>query len=706
MKKKLAVLLLLFLFAVSQAAFAAPVINIGNECITIKVTEGDMNYTVYDVASKFYTAPAKIDNVLYVQADRFLASLGFTVQYDRKTKTLSAALDKDSLAITADKTKAVRNGKPLLFTHPMKEVKNALMLPFEEFVKKYGFTTAYDAKTKLYTASKSVDYKLGNLFLYDSSTTGKQFVYSITKTGLAVKAYTELKIGEVYPYNKKLVVYAYNTQAKYNSLYLYEAEKFIELRTNFDLVDSYDFGGYKVFYGYNNEEKRYQLFRFDGTELKLVEGDCYSPVQTVLGDNIIVGTFNKKRRYDIKAINKDWTVRILSEGIVPGTETKHPGLTLLDTLVSGDWAYMKAVVQGDGDSVYFLAYNGKDVKWINVETNEKNLDFTHVRVCADRLYLAFDKNKDGRRELLKADTSTTAAGLDIALDKKYEITAIESYLDQLYLAAKIAKKDSNTGKEVKGSFCFNPATAEAKQLEYTQADDTATAYYPFEKSMVNNSRMYLLAGRNSPTKDLYVNYGNTWAYPVFGIVEITSVVSTPQGEFLNVKDVDSMTSRNRNTVLLLDSSLKVENVALDYTMKNHFVNGLTFLFSGTNTAPNTIAGGQKIKESVSSYSGSSKEVLTGFSTKYWAPVNGTVYVNGTEDGGSMSYAVTSKEAKPLKSGLTITKVSATGNPRLLLMAGTDKSDGREIKVLYVYDPDKKTYSLISAGISFKDIILY
>ena len=83
--------------------------------------------------------------------------------------------------------------------------------------------------------------------------------------------------------------------------------------------------------------------------------------------------------------------------------------------------------------------------------------------------------------------------------------------------------------------------------------------------------MYLLAGKNSATKDLYINERNTWAYPVYGIIQIDSIINTPQGTFLNVIDIDSMTKHNRNTVLFVNSIVKVENAALDYDMKNFHV---------------------------------------------------------------------------------------------------------------------------------------
>lgn len=79
------------------------------------------------------------------------------------------------------------------------------------------------------------------MLLYDSAVK-EQVVYSVTKTGLAAKSFSDIKINEVYPYKGKLVVYAYNKKSKYNSLYLFENEKFTELQKNFDLVNSYDFG--------------------------------------------------------------------------------------------------------------------------------------------------------------------------------------------------------------------------------------------------------------------------------------------------------------------------------------------------------------------------------------------------------------------------------------------------------------------------------
>ncbi len=690
-------------FAASQAGSptTAPVININNECIYVKVTEGDTSFSVYNVVSRFSKAPAKIGNTLFVQADKFLTTLGYTVKYDRKTKTLTAGLGNETLSFTA-------KGKdnPAAF----KEEKGVLLIAFEEFMKKHKFTIAWDVRTKTCSATKTVDYKLGNMFIYDK-TSKEQVVYSIAKEGLETSSYADIKINGVYPYKGKLAVYGYNKVSKYNSLYLFENGKFTELIKNFDIVDSYDFGNYKVFYGYANDVKKYQLYRFDGTLFILVEGDCYSPKQTILGDTVIVGTFNKDRRYDIKAIDCNWQIKTLSTDIVPGPESMHPGLTLLDTLVSGEWAYFKAIVQGEQDKVYFIAYNGRDVKWVSVEAKEKELDFNHVRVCGNYLYIAFDRNKDRKRELLKVDTSAQMTSMiSDALSTDFDLMAIESYKDKLYLSASV--KEGN--KMLKKAYLYEPSTTATTVLTYQQSvlssgssDTKSVSYAAFKNSYVDNGRMYLMAGSNSATKDLYIYDGTTWAYPVFGITSINSFIDTPAGTFLNVKDTDSMTNRGRNTVLLVNNSMKVENVALDYLMKNYYVYGQTLIYSGANTAPSKVSSSQKIKESVSSYFFSSREVIPGFAAKYWEPVTDTVYITGTSDEGSRSYAVKGSEAVMLKEGFVLTKAAASGNPRKLLMAGTEKGNlGLSLSVLYVYDLDKKTYSLIGAGVAVENIVLY
>lgn len=709
MKRIVALIMTILISAVPHAVFAAPaegdssapVININNECIYIKVTEGDTSFSVYNVVSRFSKAPARNGNNLFVQADRFLTALGYTAKYDRRTKTLTASLGNETLSFSV---KGKNN--PVAY----KEEKGTPLIAFEEFMKKHKFAVAWDAETKTCSASKTVDYKLGNMFMYDRAAK-EQVVYSIAQAGLETSSYADIKINGVYPYKGKLAVYGYNKASKYNSLYIFDNGKFTELIKNFDIVDSYDFGNYKVFYGYANDVKKYQLYHFDGTLFMLVEGDCYSPKQTILGDTVIVGTFNKDRRYDIKAIDRNWQIKTLSTDIVPGPESMHPGLTLLDTLVSGEWAYFKAIVQGEQDKVYLIAYNGRDVKWVSLDAKEKELDFNHVRVCGNYLYVAFDRNKDGKRELLKVDTSAQMTSMiSDALSTDYDLMAIESYKDKLYLSASI--KEVN--KPIKHSYLYEPSTAAATVLTYQQsvlssgsAGTKSILYSAFKNSYVDNGRMYLMAGSNSPTKDLYIYDGTAWAYPVFGIISIESFIDTPAGTFLNVKDTDSMTNRSRNTVLLVNNSMKVENVALDYLMKNYYVYGQTLVYAGANTAPDKVSSRQKIKESVSSYFFTSREVIAGFAVKYWEPVTDTIYVTGNNDEGTRSYAVKGSAADKLKVGFVLTKAAATGNPRKLLMAGTDKGNtGSALSVLYVYDLDKKTYSLIGAGVAVENIVMY
>ncbi|MDF2593462.1 MAG: copper amine oxidase family protein [Clostridia bacterium] len=265
----------------------------------ISLTVGSRDFYVYTLKKQFGEITYAEGNVIFSQIDKILPWLGYTANYDTKTKILTAFNDKQRFVIKAGNLTYTLNGEVVKFTKPSKDIKGKLMVPTEELFKALGYTIQTDAVTKTIYITKFKDYNTGRIAFYNKSTTANNFYYLDT-TALLSQNFKDITINELYSYGGNIIGYVYDKVNRYNKLVKYENGSFVDINfNNFDIVSTYEFGSSRVFYGYDNANKKYKLIRYNGYAFNIVVDDCYSSQQVNFKDSIILNKYDSDRNYPV-----------------------------------------------------------------------------------------------------------------------------------------------------------------------------------------------------------------------------------------------------------------------------------------------------------------------------------------------------------------------------------------------------------------------
>lgn len=652
----------------------------------ITLTTDDKKFVVHSITKSFSTAPFNNQGQLFVQIDQILPWLGYKVDYDNKIGLMTATNGTQSLSLKDKSLQYKVNGKALKFTKAPKIVANKLTASVNDVFKSLGYEISYNSKTKTTKILKYTDLGIGEFALFNKQVNLPNF-FTIDKKGIYGDIFSNTEIKDIYSQDGVIILYVYDQLLRQNKLVKRENGKFVELKQNFDIVDTYIFGGCRVFYGYDNKDKKYKLYRFTGNNLSLVVGDCYSSVQVNFKDSIILNKYDSNRNYTIVKIDSKWKVTQL-----------YTNMTMTEYCITDDWLYMKTRPQ-EGTKQYLLVSNGASIMMVTcTDSNAKelyNIEFDDVRVCSGKVYAILQDDKK-LRKLYQLDVDKAKK---VSADPyNLNVEVMESYNGKLYLFGTDSSKQKLN-----------------RIVEYTPGGSYSTVNYgklsgknvKVAKTMVINNTMILLGkqavGVEAPKEEvLYTFKTGTWNYTL-DVKSIDSYVVTKKGVYLKVKDFDraSVKSTARNSVLFVNNSGSISNAAIDFNITNQSVIGDSLIFAGANNITN--------RYDISSHDLKYRELVTGFTVKYWNLVSDQVFTGGTQDKIQTLYSLTPSTSKLVKKNFEVKSVLDTRVPDIYLIYGIE-GDKTSIysgsKVLYAYNMKTNAFILLTAGKDIEKIIPY
>lgn len=661
----------------------------------ISVTVGLQDFTVYALKKRFTAAPFQEGSVTFAQVEKILPWLGYIVNYDTKKKTLTASSTVLKCTVKAGSTAYTVNGKTLKFSKVPKALTGRFMVPLEELFKSLGYTVQTNKAAKTIRISKYKTMDIGSFALYDKAKETQNFI-RLDHTGIQYQALKEITIQQMYAYRGAVIAYVYDRLQRFNKLVRYEKGRFIDLKTNFDIVSTYEFGDSRVFYGYDNGDKKYKLYRFDGTSLILVVDDCYSSVQVNFKDHIILNQYDSNRNYSIVKLDRGWNLTVL--------DTRR---TMVEYFISDNWLYIKAKPQ-EGPLQHFLVFNGTSMIRVSITANALfkpvgEIDFSDIRVCGDKVYAIL------RLEPVKSTAGGGVRGKVFRLEESQatelpldphdtDFTLIESYNGKLYLSGNY--KDGTVKRYANYEYAPGGSYVELSDPKFTNKE------LMFTKSQVEYGTMFLsgkLIHNVEKTQEdvLYVLRGNTWNYAM-DIVSIESMVQTGRGLYLNVKDYDRAKPHiKRDSVLFIDNLLQIGNAAIDFNITHQSVIGNSLVFAGANKITR--------RSEVNRHDGAYDELIPGFQVSYWEMINGQVFTGGKQDMISSLHRINDTGTMQLRDKFETKSVVATRDPALYLVYGIERdktSVYNNTQVLYLFDMKKGIYTLMTAGTDIQQILRY
>lgn len=694
LKKLLAALftIALLLQSFPTAAASLPPKTINSDFVDVSCKIAVKEFYIHTIRKSFAAAPYYEGKSVFVQVDCILPMLGYKAVYDSKAKVLTAE-GPNKLVIKAGSTSYTFNGKINRFTFAPKVKSMKLMVPLEELFKAMGCTVKVDRLAGTVRITKYKSFDTGSIVFYDKTTSlSPQSLFRMDGKELYRDVFTDISIYEFYSYKGVIIGNVYDRLLRFNKLVRYDKGKFINLKANFDVISTYEFGGSRVFYGYDNEDKKYKLYRFDGSSLVLVVDDCYSSVQVNFKDSIILNKYDSNRDYTVVKLDSRWNMTVL--------DTKK---TMTQYFISDNWLYMKAVPQ-EGTGIYFMVFNGDKVVNVAIPAGStipvESIKFECIRICDNKIYtivpVTYMLNgiKTTQNKLVQLQESQMIRLPDDQLNSDFSI--LDSYNGRLYLCGyrKLG------GIKQYSTFEYTPGGT------YSIINDPKliNKNIMFTKSYVELGTLFLtgklLNDKGAATEDvLYVYRGGVWNYAM-DIVSLESFVQTSNGLYLNVKDYGRSTpSTKRDSVLFIDNSLQISNAAIDFNITNQSVLGSSLVFAGANNITK--------RSEVNRHNIRYDELIPGYTVSYWEQIQDRVFTGGRQDAVQSLNCITASDISRLKDNFDAKDVYAARKAGLYLVYGIEHdktSPYNGCRVLYLYDIQTAVFTLVTAGVDIKQIL--
>lgn len=658
----------------------------------ITVTANNKEYSIFYMIKNFVVAPIHEDNVYFIEIENILPYLGYTVTINSIKKTLHAESPANTFEFKANSLDFSFNKKAMKFTKATKYISRKILVPSDEVFRLLGFTIIQDKTAKTLRLTKIKPFDIGNFIFYNNNTASSQDVYNLNIKGITKNPFNDIVINQIYEYKNVVICYAYDKRKRINKLSKYKDGKFTDLKLNFDVVSTYEFGNSRVFYGYDNSDKKYKLYRFNGSVLLLAVDDCFSTMNVEYQNNIILNKYDSDRNYTIVKVDPSWNVSEISKGN-----------TMAEYFISDNWLYISAKPQ-EGIGPYFMVFNGKSVLRVGIISNENiegEIFLKDIRVCSNRVYAIARVKKAG------SSSSATKGKLFLLEENSavmlpydpydMDFTLIESYNGKILLSGSYGEgKDKNYENYEFENLQYKPLSSNPK---FADRDIS------FRNSQISQKTMFLTGKiinvTTNKTEDvMYVNKDGIWNYAM-DVISIKSTAATSQGIYLNIVDYDRTKPQSkRDSVLFIDPSVKITNAAIDFKITNQTIMWDSLVFSGSNNITK--------RAEVNRHSKEYSELIRNFSVNYWEPVGQRIFTGGTQDGIYSFYCLNKDNTLMLRSKFEVKKVLTTGLPNTYLVYGTErdkKSAYRNTNVLYLYDIQKGSFSLIAAGISIGQIMM-
>jgi hypothetical protein len=694
-KRIFAILFSLALLLQTQSAEAGilPSKVVYSDFADVSITVGSKEFKVHAMKKNFNVIPFTVGALTYVQADNILPWPGYSAKFDLKKKVLTVSSAAQNFIIKADSLTYTLNGKTSKFSKAPKVMNGKLMVPMEELFKSLGYTVLSNKLAKTVRILKFRRLNLGSIAFYDKGPDNQNF-YRFDSSGIFSEACKDMTITQLYSYKGVIIGYAYDRLQRVNKLIRYDNGKFSDLKLNFDIVSTYEFGDSRVFYGYDNKDKKYKLYRFNGTALTLVADDCYSSIQVNFNNSIILNKYDSNRNYSVVKVDPHWNVVELDTG-----------KTMTEYFISDNWLYIKARPQ-EGTGLYFLVFNGTSIVRValnssSISKSSAEINFKDIRICDGKVYAVLPVESvqgSGRkvvsRKLHQLEGSTVIKLPYDPYDSNF--TLMEAYNGKLYLSG------SHQGSQQYTTFEYTPGGT------YNVINDSKFSgkNLMFQKSRVEYGTLFLTGKLINPVDGsrediMYVHQKEAWNYAM-DVVSIESVVETANGIYLNVKDYDRAAPNiRRDSVVFINSKQQISNAAIDFNITNQSVAGNSLVFAGANKITK--------RSEVNRHNGMYDELIPGFGVMYWELINGRVFTGGKQDLMYSLYTITGTGMEKLKENFDTKAVLATRNANFYLVYGIERdktSVYRDSRVIYLYDMQNKTFSLVTAGVDVKQILLY
>ncbi|HHV30448.1 copper amine oxidase N-terminal domain-containing protein [Acetivibrio mesophilus] len=690
-----------------------------SDFVDLKFTVNKKNYTSKTANKELKVAPFISNGRTLVPFRAIFEELGYSVDWDDATKTVTATYKGNVIKLTIGSNKAVVDGYEVPLDIAPTIVDSNTVVPLRFVAENSGSFVDWNPEDKTISISRVGKFDTGTVLFYDQK--GKVpmvYIYDgQTVSSISLKG-NEIK--NAITYNGGLLITLFDKENDTNNLVTYRNGKFEVLINNFEIKEKVEFNGNLLLHGYDRRQKRDSVYRFDGRSIYLIADNFAMGQYVVLNDKLIINKYDDLRRYSLLVFDKSsWNPRLLQDKFI-----------IKETMIEDNTLFISAV-SSEGDTKPFACYNGTEFRILHEDLDidlSRTVQFKDKDGTNNIVTVAAKSGKDYFLVLRNSTKNTTKYDIydlfmpdSVFKDADVKATTVKvedivDYNDRMFIALNQTKSiitaksfktisvPSYTKKENLFTYSKDKPNDQPRCLVLS---DVETIYkgVTFKGFLLEDDNL-LVHLQNKDDKDylLYI-FDKDKTSMARDIVKIKNIKTVGQKTFIAVEDIDRITDKQRQALLIYDQNvstynMRIRNLVLGMETKVWDELGDSLAVNGNEA---------DIKRSkVYLYSNEFKELLGNFQVEYWEKIDNFIFTSGLDTDSKVNsfHCINSRNSEQLKDYFDVDKViKAKGD--YYFVYGVEKAPKTPFsnkKILYIYNFRTKEFIDLVVDFQLTDML--
>lgn len=748
-KRALFLLLLVTMILLSMSAVNA-------DEISAEFKIGDKKFTTTEGVTTLEAPPYINKSTIMVPMRAIFEELGYMVDFDSATNRIISSNGYKRIVMTLGNTTAYVDGVAKALPLAPEKVNGRTFLPLRFVSENSGAAVGWKDASSPITVTKDKRPDIGSFILSESKyekDRSKTAVLDIFRKGKAERIEIKRKeVTSILPLKASFIINVFDPLLNTTEVFGYDGT-LTSLLKDYDVRNSFEFNNNLILHMYNRITKMDELWRYDGTQLVMIDPDFSMGVFVLYEGQVLVSKSNSSRQYSIvRFTNASWDPELVMNGSVPydfvikDYVIKGDVIYLLGTKASGSevWLYTYKISGLSGTIKPIAIPTGQKVTLADVFQTDANIyvklnSVLHVLTETELKPVEFRDEastfvhlKIGDAQVINSKLYAVVTGLVTSIESVKTSTDYRTQTDVRYDTKSIANVDKTFLLCMDNSLTFTPSTQYTKYV-YTEAGGV-TSSSDYKNMRCSTALSALAYYRNTPSEmlahpkkdtkiasmrlfeeQLYLlgtNFGDdyfliTWDVStlkmgtlVLDIVAITDMVKLPDGTvIMAVKDFNRLNGSERYAMLAATNGV-YKNIAVDIKELKMTIKGKNLLVYGQDTD-------LKLTKLFNYFGNTFASIGNSFALSKWYDYkDGLTFVSGKADGAmDESLFLLTQGLNKSIAGFTLEKMVRL-TPSIYGVVGKYNSgkidpDFKSKKLMIIYDAVTGKNTVVKAGSNFE-----
>lgn len=684
-----------------------------SDFIDLKFTINKKNYISKTVSKDLEVAPFISNGRTLVPFRAIFEELGYTVDWNDATKTVTAKYKGNEIKLTVGANKAVVNGYEVPLDVAPAIVNSRTVVPLRFVAENSGSFVDWNPEDKTISIKRIGKFNTGTILFYDQK--GKNpmvYVYDgQTISSISLKG-NEIK--NAITYNGGLLITLFDVENDTNNLVTYRNGKLEVLISNFEIKGQVEFNGNLLLHGYDRRQKKDSLYRFDGKNIYLIADNFAMGHYVIFNDKLVINKYDDLRRYSLLVFDKSsWNPKVLRDGFI-----------IRETLIEDNVLF----ISGDssvGNTKPFISYDGTKVQVLSEDLDidlKKTVQFKD-KDGINNIVTVAKKGSTGYflvlRNSIKEPTEYTiydlfaptsifqSAGVKPSAVK---VDGIVDYNGKIFIAVNQTKsiitaksfRTTDVPSYIKRENLFTYPNTRCLVLSDVETIHSGVTFLNF---IIEDDNL-LMHLQNKDTKDYLLHiYDKDKVSTAHDVVKINNIITVGQRTFIAVEDIDRITEKKRQALLIYDQNVSSPNLRI----RNLVLGMETKAWDELNGSLAISGNEADIKRNkVYLYSNEFKELLSNFQVNYWEKIGDLIFTSGVDTDTKVDsfHCINSRNSELLRDYFDVDKVvKAKGD--YYIVYGIEKAPKTKYtnkKILYIYNFRTKEFVDLVVDFQLTDIL--